>query len=152
MLKLGKLLLLPVPSFLLPAAQSLLQPVILRTSQALCFAVLLAVVSVADASLVVGTIDAITNAATCAICHTLFVPLMGLAALGDKPFTDTHRSSQSHQCISTIVYPKSNSDFFWRASGLSTTMCATSCIATSARSYMRPPGDEPSRIDGDQTL
>lgn len=63
----------------------------MRTHRALCFAVLVVVVSVANASLVDGIIDAITNAATCATCHTLFVPLKGLAALGDKPFTDSFK-------------------------------------------------------------
>ncbi|KAJ3546351.1 hypothetical protein NMY22_g2088 [Coprinellus aureogranulatus] len=61
------------------------------TLPALCIVVLLAVVSVTNASLADDIIDAITNAATCAGCHALFVPLKGLAALGDRPFTETFK-------------------------------------------------------------
>ncbi|KAF5314518.1 hypothetical protein D9611_007116 [Ephemerocybe angulata] len=49
----------------------------------------LAAISVANASLVDDILDAIKNAATCATCHALFVPLKALAVLGDKPFTKT---------------------------------------------------------------
>ncbi|TFK73540.1 sphingomyelin phosphodiesterase [Pluteus cervinus] len=44
-------------------------------------------VTCVSAGLVDDIVNAIKNAATCASCHALLVPLKGLAALGDTPFT-----------------------------------------------------------------
>lgn len=43
----------------------------------------------ANAGLVDDIVNAIKNAATCATCQGLFVPLKVLATLGDGPFTKT---------------------------------------------------------------
>lgn len=40
-------------------------------------------------SLVDEIVSAIENAATCATCHALLVPLEGVALLGNSAFTDT---------------------------------------------------------------
>ncbi|KAF4583315.1 hypothetical protein EYR38_002064 [Pleurotus pulmonarius] len=48
---------------------------------------LLLLASVVNAGLVDDIIDALKNAATCGSCHTLLVPLKGLAYLGDGAFT-----------------------------------------------------------------
>ena len=40
-------------------------------------------------SLVDDIVNAIENAASCATCHALLVPLEGVALLGDSAFTDT---------------------------------------------------------------
>ena len=40
-------------------------------------------------SLVGDIVSAIENAATCASCHALLVPLADVALLGDSAFTDT---------------------------------------------------------------
>lgn len=51
--------------------------------------IVISAAALARAGLVEDIVDAIQNTATCAGCHALFVPLKGLAHLGDRPFTRT---------------------------------------------------------------
>ncbi|KAH6908591.1 hypothetical protein BKA70DRAFT_1427175 [Coprinopsis sp. MPI-PUGE-AT-0042] len=60
----------------------------MKAFQSLSLSVLLCV-RAANADIIDDIVDAVTGAVTCAGCKALFVPLKGLAALGDSAFTGT---------------------------------------------------------------